>query len=598
MNVVALVSGGKDSCFAALKCIQHGHTLSCLANLYPSDVIGQRDSFMYQTQGYELLPSLAECMALPLERRPIQGSSLNQDLVYEECSAGDEVEDLYQLLCQVKRNHPSVNAVCSGAVLSTYQRTRVENVCQRLGLLSLAYLWNRDQSDLLDEMIKAGMDAVLVKACSMGLDHRHCGKSIAELQSQFHSLEKQFGFHVCGEGGEYETLTLNAPANLFPKGRIVLDETDVVTIDAGKGIYVLNIVKHHIEAKDGTEASLPLYPKVTPFVKMDLKSILPSGASYQPQQASDSQWFLGPFSGPDAATAMNKFQDALQGRLDQVCMVHLYLRDLSEFGPLNDAFSQLYTQGGIAAGKVIRPPARATIETRAFHGEDHAISITALLSNASPRKVLHVQSRSEWAPQCIGPYSQCNLMNDTVAWIAGQIPLHPPTMVIPDALTLKQQLLQALQHVVAVATDSFVNARFGRLALVYVSNSRGELDPVQATSKVGVALNDLLRENKCPLPNVGSHPVIFVCIPRLPKDAALEVEYVACTKRNAVKFSTTSSKAALSPKNTWSRVFVSMNPPPTQWLTGHSHVPVEAVAVWSTGTLEFLPQLELDFQLK
>ena len=41
----------------------------------------------------------------------------------------DEVEDLYLLLKDVKRMYPEVEAVTSGAILSTYQRLRVENVC-------------------------------------------------------------------------------------------------------------------------------------------------------------------------------------------------------------------------------------------------------------------------------------------------------------------------------------------------------------------------------------------------------------------------------------------------------------------------------------
>ena len=39
----------------------------------------------------------------------------------------------------------------------------MENVCGRLGLTSLAYLWRRPQSELLNEMVDAGVDAVLVK---------------------------------------------------------------------------------------------------------------------------------------------------------------------------------------------------------------------------------------------------------------------------------------------------------------------------------------------------------------------------------------------------------------------------------------------------
>lgn len=66
---------------------------------------------------------------------------------------GDEVEDMYILLKEVKKQIPSVTAVSSGAIASDYQRLRVESVCSRLGLISLAYLWKQDQSLLLQEMV-------------------------------------------------------------------------------------------------------------------------------------------------------------------------------------------------------------------------------------------------------------------------------------------------------------------------------------------------------------------------------------------------------------------------------------------------------------
>ena len=38
-------------------------------------------------------------------------------------------------------------------------------------------------------------------------------------------------------------------------------------------------------------------------------------------------------------------------------------------------------------------------------------------------KVLHVKSLSEWAPLCIGPYSQANVLNNSILYIAGFISL-------------------------------------------------------------------------------------------------------------------------------------------------------------------------------
>ena len=61
-----------------------------------------------------------------------------------------------------------MEAVSVGAVLSDYQRVRVENVCARLGLTSLGYLWCYDQMDLLKEMISCHMEAVMVKVACMG----------------------------------------------------------------------------------------------------------------------------------------------------------------------------------------------------------------------------------------------------------------------------------------------------------------------------------------------------------------------------------------------------------------------------------------------
>lgn len=37
MKVVALVSGGKDSCYNMVKCVQNGHEIVCIANLAPQD---------------------------------------------------------------------------------------------------------------------------------------------------------------------------------------------------------------------------------------------------------------------------------------------------------------------------------------------------------------------------------------------------------------------------------------------------------------------------------------------------------------------------------------------------------------------------------
>ncbi|WZZ79905.1 hypothetical protein YC2023_100477 [Brassica napus] len=58
MKVVALVSGGKDSCYVMMKCIQYGHEIVALANLLPvDDSVDELDSYMYQTVGHQIIVS-------------------------------------------------------------------------------------------------------------------------------------------------------------------------------------------------------------------------------------------------------------------------------------------------------------------------------------------------------------------------------------------------------------------------------------------------------------------------------------------------------------------------------------------------------------
>ena len=97
------------------------------AALYtPRHAEDELDSYMFQTVGHEAIELVAQAMGLPLYRSTTSGRSKGRGLQYQE-EEGDEVEDLYHLLQRVQRSE-EVEGVASGAVLSDYQRLRVENV--------------------------------------------------------------------------------------------------------------------------------------------------------------------------------------------------------------------------------------------------------------------------------------------------------------------------------------------------------------------------------------------------------------------------------------------------------------------------------------
>uniref|UniRef100_A0A9L0R9M9 Diphthine--ammonia ligase n=1 Tax=Equus caballus TaxID=9796 RepID=A0A9L0R9M9_HORSE len=252
MRVAALISGGKDSCYNMMQCIAAGHQIVALANLRPAEnQVGsdELDSYMYQTVGHHAIDLYAEAMALPLYRRTIRGRSVDTSQVYTKCE-GDEVEDLYELLKLVKEKE-EVEGISVGAILSDYQRVRVENVCKRLDLQPLAYLWQRKQEDLLREMISSNIQAIIIKVAALGLDpDKHLGKTLDQMEPYLLELSSKYGVHICGEGGEYETFTLDCP--LFKK-KIIVDSSEVVihSADAFAPVAYLRLLELHLEDKLG-----------------------------------------------------------------------------------------------------------------------------------------------------------------------------------------------------------------------------------------------------------------------------------------------------------------------------------------------------------
>lgn len=128
LNVIALISGGKDSFFSVLHCLQNGHRIVALANLYPpSDAAAagtqviepqqslsvqdtvERDpnSFMYQTVGHEIIPLYAQATGLPLYRQAIVGGAAHHERDYAyDTSSVDETESMVPLLKAIMKRHP------------------------------------------------------------------------------------------------------------------------------------------------------------------------------------------------------------------------------------------------------------------------------------------------------------------------------------------------------------------------------------------------------------------------------------------------------------------------------------------------------------
>lgn len=473
LNVIALVSGGKDSFFSILHCLANGHNIVALANLHPSPSATSDDedlnSYMYQTVGHSVIPLYEQALGIPLYRQEITGKAVNSDRDYAAPLHGgaqeqDETEDLVPLLRKAMLAHPEANAVCSGAILSTYQRTRVESVALRLGLTPLSFLWQYpllppySQSQLLFDMAAVGQEAIVIKTASGGLDERILGWNVAA-QSTITRLQKamaKFGEEsngaVVGEGGEFETLCLDGPGPLW-KQKIRIEPGAAGVSEGGQS--VLRMRASELEEKsegdgdwkaalripdlfddefkrvlEGQESSNDAQSCISddatllnePIISKSTFDSLPRNASVDSpttftysnlSDTSHSSTSNRPSPSRQLTKTLLRLDHVLkQWHLSRSDINHctLLLRSMVDFTVLNPIYGQYFSS--------VNPPARVTVAV----GDAMPTGIDVMLSIAidkdgSPdkkgksirsvdRQGLHVQGRSYWAPANIGPYSQ------------------------------------------------------------------------------------------------------------------------------------------------------------------------------------------------
>ncbi|KAJ3672140.1 hypothetical protein LUZ60_006861 [Juncus effusus] len=547
MKVVALVSGGKDSCFAMMRSIEFGHEIVALANLIPLDeTVDELNSYMYQTAGHQIIVSYAHCMGLPLFQRKIQGSSREVGANYR-ATPGDEVEDLYVLLKEIKNRLPDVNAVCSGAIASDYQRVRVESVCARLGLVSLAWLWKQNQTELLEEMIRRGIVAITVKVAVVGLNpSEHLGKELKDLKSHLLKLKEKFGINVCGEGGEYESLTLDCP--LFHNARIIIDKYETLLDSADSFIApvgILHPLTFHLVPKNSNSSNnssrtgfststvyqIDENPSLNNHTAQSKPSDSESGieipdSDFRISRAGSKTfslccWIDNKPSRSSSENSHEKLSSILKQVESQlisqnlswtnVLYVHLYIPNMKHFTKVNEIYVQQIQELKCRFGV----PSRSTVELPLSESGIESPVLEVLVAREEPgsKRVLHVQSISCWAPSCIGPYSQATLHNQ-ILYMAGQLGLDPPTMLLQSG-GATSELNQALQNCQAVASE-FKSSVFKNsfVFVVYCSVRMTESE----RSLVEAKLNGVF--------SVVKTAFLYVLASDLPKGASVELKPV------------------------------------------------------------------------
>ncbi|MDN3017089.1 RidA family protein [Paenibacillus sp. BSR1-1] len=114
------------------------------------------------------------------------------------------------------------------------------------------------------------------------------------------------------------------------------------------------------------------------------------------------------------------------------------------------------------------------------------------------------------APGAIGPYSQAVKMGDFL-FVSGQLPVHPVTNVMPE--TIAEQTKQSLENVKAILEAAGSD-------LQRVVKTTVFLDDMNAFTQVNEVYQSYFS---------GNYPArSAVEVARLPKDASVEIEVIAC----------------------------------------------------------------------
>ena len=490
LKIVALISGGKDSFFSLLHCLANGHDVVALANLHPAEALSTEDtdSFMYQTIGHAVIPMYEKALGLPLYRQEINGSAVNQSKSYgptpNDAEKSDETESLVPLLRKVMEAHPEVNAVSTGAILSDYQRTRVESVALRLGLVPLSYLWQYPHlppgtsTSLLEDMAAVGQDARIIKVASGGMDDSFLWQNVAHHRTIIRLVKaaQRFGTDgdgaALGEGGEYETLAIAGPAPLW-KARIVVNEENRCVMPGEAGSASIKIAKAEVAPLENMQTQqvrtptllddlfTKLLENISEATSTDLEATpLPTYEA----RASNDHFLIKDLTAPgeNASEQTEAIMRDLDRKLSEagfeysdIAYTSIILRDMGDFAAVNDVYGKCFQQPS--------PPARITLSCAGVLPRNSSVTVSATSVRQTPgkhRRGLHVQSRSYWAPANIGPYSQAVTVPASLrdgsecelVYVAGQIPLNPASMDLysPHGLdsleTFRHQAVLALQH--------------------------------------------------------------------------------------------------------------------------------------------------------
>jgi diphthine-ammonia ligase len=208
MKLGLLFSGGKDSSYAAYLIKRDNHEISCLISIFSEN----EESYMFHTPSISKVEKQAEAMEIPLVKMTTSGKKEKELLDLENA-----------IKIAVKKY--KIEGIISGAVESVYQASRIQKICDKLNIGCFNPLWQKNQIELLKELIKNNFEIIITGVFAEGFDKSWLGRQIDDkFIKDIQKLNEKYKISPSGEGGEYESFVLNSP--LFNKKLKIVDFND------------------------------------------------------------------------------------------------------------------------------------------------------------------------------------------------------------------------------------------------------------------------------------------------------------------------------------------------------------------------------------
>ncbi len=220
MKLGVLFSGGKDSNLALMKAEENGNDrVVCLITVRSKNP----ESYMFHTPNIGITKLQAEAIGIPLLEWETAG-------VKEE-----ELKDLEEAIAHAKEKF-GIQGLVTGAIASAYQASRIQKICDRLGLECVNPLWQREPADIIRELIDKKFKVIISGVFAYPLDQSWLGRIIDdELLKNLIIMREKHQISPSGEGGEIETTVLDAP---FFRKRIEVVDSESIW-DKNSGVFII-----------------------------------------------------------------------------------------------------------------------------------------------------------------------------------------------------------------------------------------------------------------------------------------------------------------------------------------------------------------------